>query len=115
MGIQRGGAYSLLSPTDQWAIHNYYMPTIELSDQELREHRISATTIDPTLPQRAGRAHGKLKRGERSKIDYAVMPNGRTIAIRSVVRPQPNLKLLMRACLEMAKRDLEERSGNGDR
>jgi hypothetical protein len=82
------------------------MPTIELSDRELRDHRISATTIDPTLPQRAGRAHGKLKRGEWDKVDYAVMPNGRVITIRSVVRPQPNLKLLVRACLDMAKKDV---------
>jgi hypothetical protein len=84
------------------------MPTVELSDEELREHRRSATKADLSLPQRAGRAYAKLSRGEWSKVDHAVTPSGRTIYVLSVVRTQPDVKVLARVFLGMATREVKE-------
>jgi hypothetical protein len=109
-GNLAGGAYSLLSSSDQWAIHRFYAPTDDIDDKTLRDYRRSVTKIDPSLPQRAGRAYAKLKRGEWSKVDYAVMPNGRAISVRAVVRPKPDAELLARVFWQMAMRDIEEKS-----
>src|SRR5580693_2657969 len=56
-------------------------------------HRHAVTAGDPSLPHRAGRAFAKLNRGEWSRATSRTV-NGRTISVRSVVRPEPDLQLL---------------------
>jgi hypothetical protein len=74
----------------------------------LREYRRAATKADPSLPQRAGRAYAKLKRGVGSKVDYAVMPNGRAISVRTVVRPKPDVATIAKVYWQMAMRDIQK-------
>ncbi len=54
-------AFPLLSPSEQWSLYAYYLPQEQLSDQQLIEHRVDITALDPSLPQRAGRAFARLK------------------------------------------------------
>lgn len=51
----------LLSALDQWALHDYFRLSENLSDAGSLEHRQAVSTSDPTLPQRAGRAVGKWR------------------------------------------------------
>jgi hypothetical protein len=74
---------------------------------ELIAHRRAVTEADPSLPQCAGRAYARLSRGERSRAT-AGMANGRTLSVRSVVRPEPDLRLLAKIYIRMAMRDINE-------
>jgi hypothetical protein len=97
-GFSAGGV-SLLTPKGQWDLHSFYLVTQEMTDTELRLHRRVVKQVDSSLPQRAGRAYAKLRRGEWKRIDYAMTPKGRAITIHSVVKPQPDLQRLARAVL----------------
>jgi hypothetical protein len=48
--------FSLLVPREQWDLHNFYLLTQEMTNAELRLHRRVVKRVDPSLPQRAGRA-----------------------------------------------------------
>jgi len=62
--ISGGGDFSLLTPKEQWDLHKFYAVTEDMADIELRLHRRIMKQIDPSLPQRAGRAYAKLRRSE---------------------------------------------------
>lgn len=97
-----GGAFSLLTPKEQWDLHNFYLVTQEMNTAELRLHRRVVKRIDPSLPQRAGRAYAKLERGKWETISYVVTPKGRAISVRSLAKPRPDLRKLVRGLLRMA-------------
>lgn len=54
-------AFTLLSPTEQMALHDFYVPTKALSDAELKTHRETVSAADPHLPQRAGKAFARIQ------------------------------------------------------
>jgi hypothetical protein len=101
--------FSYLSPNDQLALHKYYLFALDKTELELVAHRRNVHSGDPSLPHRAGRAFAKLMRGERSKVGYSQMPNGRRISVRPLTRPTPDIELLAKALLQMAMREVEER------
>jgi hypothetical protein len=55
---------SLLTPDEQWDLHTFYAITEDMTDAELQLHRQVVKRVDPSQPQRAGRAFAKLERGE---------------------------------------------------
>jgi hypothetical protein len=58
-----GWEFSLLTAREQWDLHEYYVITQDMTDQELRLHRRLVKQVDPSLPQRAGRTYAKLQWG----------------------------------------------------
>lgn len=56
-----GGAFVLLSPAEQWSLHEYYRFTEQLGCKQLLAHRAAVSTESPSLPQRAGRAYAHLR------------------------------------------------------
>ena len=101
-------AFSYLSPSDQLDLHKYFQFASDKTEADLIEHRRSVHMLDPSLPQRAGRAYAKLQRGERAPVEYSVTPDGRRIAIRAVMRLEPDLHLLAKAVWHMALKEVEE-------
>jgi hypothetical protein len=99
--------FTYLSQTDQWDLHKYFQFASDKTGAELIEHRRNVHALDPSLPQRAGRAYAKLVRGEQAPVTYSVLPDGHRISIRAVVRPEPDLKLLAKACVWMALKELK--------
>lgn len=89
-------------------MHRFYQPASDMTATELIAHRRSVTAADPSLPHRAGRAYAKLSRGEWSRATTRTT-NGRTISVRSVVRPKPDLRLLAKVYIRMAREDMKER------
>ena len=71
------GAVAYIHPNDQWTLHRFYRPSVDLTAEELIAYRQWITEIYPSLPHRAGRVYAKLKRGEWYRGTSAVMPNGR--------------------------------------
>ena len=58
---EHGGAFIMLSPTEQWALHRYYEFSKHLTDTELLAHRAALTRAQPSLPHRAGKAFTRLR------------------------------------------------------
>lgn len=81
-----------------------------MTDAELKLHRRVVNQVDPSLPQRAGRAYAKLERGDWKAISFVVTNKGRAITVRSVVKPQPDLRKLAKILLEVQQR----KSSNAD-
>lgn len=53
--------FALLSAAEQWALHGYFAPEHSLSDERLLAYRREVSKVDPSLPQRAGRALSKWR------------------------------------------------------
>lgn len=58
---ESGGAFIMLSPSEQWALHGYYEFTKRLSDDQLLVHRAAVSKAQPSLPHRAGKAFTRLR------------------------------------------------------
>lgn len=56
--------FALLRPSEQWALHGNFAPEHDLSDDRLLAYRREVSKVDPSLPQRAGRALTKWRMKE---------------------------------------------------
>lgn len=110
----------MLSPAEQWALHDFYACNKKLSDDEALVHRRDATIKQPSLPQRAGKAFKKLNvfmnqppripvptpvraDGHRRKI-----PNSKSvISVTSVVNPDVDYERLAKALLQHVREQHE--------
>jgi hypothetical protein len=52
--------YAILSVPHQWQIHDYYQPTKDLTELELRAHRKAVTALEPSLPSASGKSFEKM-------------------------------------------------------
>ncbi|WAC90165.1 hypothetical protein [Mycobacterium sp. Aquia_213] len=84
-------------------MHRFYQPASDLTESELLVHRRAVKVADPSLPQRAGRAYARFSRG-----DTMLVGGNQGIIVRSVVRPEPDLRLLVKAAIAIAKKDLDD-------
>ncbi|QWT23897.1 hypothetical protein KPL76_00090 [Subtercola sp. PAMC28395] len=58
--VEGGGAFIMLKPNEQWALHDFYAFTEKLTDDQAIRHRKAAAANASSLPQRAGRALSHL-------------------------------------------------------
>jgi hypothetical protein len=100
--------FSYLTPNDQMALHTYYLLTLDKTDEELLTHHSNVKIGDSTLPQRAGRAYARLERGDRSKVRSTQTSSGRSISVRTLMRPTPDLHLLSKAAIYTAMHEVEK-------
>jgi hypothetical protein len=103
--------FAFLSWNDHLDLHRYYLLTLDKTEPELITHRRNVHLGEPSLPHRAGRAYAKLLRGEKSPVKYSVMPDGRRISVRLLMRPQPDVHMLAKVFWQMALDDMKEREG----
>jgi len=111
--------YAELSAANQWYIHDYFQPSIDMPDMELLEHRRHVSAQRPSLAQSAGKACVMLIRYEAAwqeqvrvnqqrQLDRRLRPsNGRVIEVRSVVRPQVDMNKLLKAIRRLAEYERE--------
>ena len=108
-----------LLPNEQWDLHDFFAPVYDFTDDELREYRQKITALDPSLPQRAGRALKKLEAARKGRAVAAqtratakpasdgpkrkAKAADRKISVKSLVHPEPNMDRLAKALLEMAR------------
>ena len=96
--------FSLLSIPDQVALHKFYLLTLDKTDDELLEHRRNFKQLDPSLANKAGKVYAKLMRGEAAPIKHlAKLPHGRYVYVRSVMKPEPDVKLLAKALIMLTE------------
>jgi hypothetical protein len=117
-------AFTVLTPTEQIAVHNYYEPSLELSDAQLRAHRKRVTLEQPSLPHRAGRAYARIApfldgTGVPTPAATSVVVAGRRkgelrrISVYGEVQPHIDpariAQILLDAAMEQLRRERAER------
>jgi hypothetical protein len=114
-----GGAFIMLSPTEQWALHSYYEFTEQLSDAELLAHRIIISRAQPSLSQPAGKAFSRLRR---FSAHFPLYIKGRRhapkrkkgaptqLTILSQVHPEVDIAKLTDALIQLAREQADQRS-----
>lgn len=112
-----GRAFLLLSASEQWALHLFYLPSERLSDQTLIEHRQDISVYDTSLPQRAGRALARLRLMERRLETYRKAPKSRRrkgapyqVRVLGEVHPEIDIDKLVKILLNYERRDDHEPS-----
>jgi hypothetical protein len=110
-------------------LHAYFVPTKDLSNNELLAHRRVISIEQPSLPQRAGRALAHVKRnfdmayqranGDRkvfrqtlshlSPGDAVVIKRGRQVRAVAIGRPEPDYKLMAKVLLDVVRDVVRER------
>jgi hypothetical protein len=103
------------TPTEQWIIHEYFMPDRDLSDLQLLMHRDAVTTARPSLPHQAGRALSRfwemtarlgMKRVARAKATppakHVRQADSRLI-VKPLVRPELAAKEPVRPYVNLAR------------
>lgn len=100
-------AYGQLSYAEQQALHRFFLPTCELDLAELAAYRSYVMKLEPSLPQRAGRAYVRLSQalesGRSLPAPNKVVVRNRTIKLRSVARPDVDTSRLARTFLALAE------------
>ncbi len=111
-----GGAFSWIDPGEQWALHHFFLPYKDVSDDELIAHRHAITQKRPELPEEADHAYQRLSilmdrpkpvpqptvsfSGKKTKRPKK---SERVISVRALVRPEIDMQKLARALIEFAR------------
>ena len=116
------GWFSYLSAAEQYALHDYFVPSKHLSDEALLEHRQTITKQRPSLPHQAGKAASKLDRivtkgpqvidTTRAVTRTALKAKSgkaRNLTVRAVMRPEPDFHKLARALIALKTAELKQR------
>jgi hypothetical protein len=105
--------FSLISPVEQWMLHDFFVPSWSLADEELIAFRAKVSSERPGLPAAAGRAAARLNaRLEAAQASSPVGVEGkRQVKVYAAVRPSVDTGSLARALLVAAETlDLESRT-----
>lgn len=96
--------FGLISSQDESYLHQFFCPSVVLTDDEALVHRAQITKEDPSLPQCAGRALRHLanpKPDPKARVRVPVGVGSRNVRVVSAVhRPDPDIKRLARALME---------------
>lgn len=116
-------AFVLLDPTEQWDLFRFYLPHEIRTDSALLGHRAEISRLDPSLPQRAGRAFRKFLINNENLPTYRAyaetQPRVKKSAKKQVTvfsEVKPNLDaqkfadILIRAAREQMATDTHDRS-----
>lgn len=95
--------FAHLSIADQRVLHDFYRPSESLTGKQLVEHRRHIKRTDKSLANRAGRAYVRFARSENHAGYQATLPSGRVVSAHPVLKPQPDMKLLVKALTETAR------------
>jgi hypothetical protein len=98
--------FSLMSPAEQRRVHDYFMPSQEVTLEELLAHRQRVSTEQPSLPQCAGRALRKLREAieaQPAPASALVPTSKRQVVVRAVARPTIDGNVISRALLRAAE------------
>lgn len=113
-----GDDFAALPGHAQRDLHDYFAPTVPMSDRDALTHRKMMTKAFPSLPQKAGRAVEALRaslegrpnqmvdrrRTKRTRF-FKVGGKRRAIRIDGVSRPQIDTHYLAKALLQLVKED----------
>jgi hypothetical protein len=126
-----GGAFSWIDPGEQWALHHFFLPYKDVSDDEMIAHRHAITQRRPELPEEADHAYqrlsilmDRLKPAPQPTVSFSgnkpkpSKKSERVISVRALVRPEIDMQKLAMALIEFARgqeaKDLAAGKNKGD-
>lgn len=117
--------FAILNAREQWALHGYFVPEHDLTDETLLVYRREVTKVDPSLPQRAGRAYTqwqmkKTPLAEYRKQSHVPVPGKKRtreyeVTVLSLVQPEIDAQRFTRAILAAFEDHREATSGRRPR
>jgi hypothetical protein len=100
--------FGFLNYQEQRYLHDYFVPSQDLTDVELIEHRAAVTAECSSLPQCAGRALRQLRLELEAPTPVRI-PAGSTrssgkrqVVVRAIARPEINEDRFVQALLKAA-------------
>ena len=116
------GLFMVLPSQQQWDVHAYYIPSKTVSRGQLLAHRQTITDKQPSLPQRASKAFGRMQRiydwanteadGDSVKRHQLIASQAvtarstgrrRTLRISGLAKPEPNVELFTKVLIDIAR------------
>jgi hypothetical protein len=110
-------AMSRLTFRDQRTLHDFYVLTKDLTDEQAIKHRVDSSKAHPDLPQHAGKSFAAFAavpaRPDRIRTLATTSRRSghrqdRRITVRGLVRPEIDTPKLVRVLLAMAERDADQ-------
>ena len=115
-----GGSFAVLPGYAQRDLHDFFAPTVSMTDEYAATYRVQITKAHPALPQSAGRAfealRASLEHRPNQMVDrhlenitgtFKVGGKNRRIQITSVSRPKVNTYYLAKALVQLAEEDVD--------
>jgi hypothetical protein len=110
-------AFVVLESHQQWGLYEYFQPRRQLTDNELMAHHEACAQQDPSLPQRAGRAYGRIEpilaipdEQRTTGVDQFVSRYGtKEVMVWPKVRPEINYKQVARALILLARNEMKRK------
>lgn len=123
--LRNGYGFVVLSPTEQFYIHDYFEPAKNLSPLEAVAHRKDVTARRPSLPQQAGRAFARIRPFLNMQLDpkpiAPVAERSRTwgtgsrhVQVLSQVNPELDPKAFAQIIIELARQGPPPGMGRDD-
>jgi hypothetical protein len=119
-GAGHGGSFAVLPLQQQLDLHDFYAPSIPITEQQALTHRVEITESFPSLPQTAGRAFKALHDhiddkpnqiidSHLAKVTTTAQIGGkrRTLRVLGVANPQIDHYRLARALLALSTADVD--------
>ncbi len=93
--------FARVGVSQQWELHAYFLPSKDLTDKELLEHRQAITKEDRSLPHKAGKAFAALRspRKPRSRSDM----QSHQLGVYAVAKPELDMHQLTEALLALVR------------
>lgn len=109
--------FGRLSWADQQYLHAFFVPAKDLSDDELKAHRLRITAERLSLPHCAGRAVRALEQArevlkamaladQRMAKTRRKQQGVRSVQVHGVLRPEPDIAALKRLFIRLAAKEL---------
>jgi hypothetical protein len=107
---ERQGLFILISPVEQWALHEYYLCAERATEQSLLAYYQHIRSTQPSLPHRAGKAYAELGRrlqagrpvkGTRHGVEGK---NGKVLSVRSQVQPTVDVDAYIKTVMQIVDR-----------
>lgn len=115
-----GAAFAELPLQHQLDLHDYYAPSIPITDDQALRHRAAMTKAFPSLPQKAGRAYEALraavdgkpnlaidKRRKETTTTALIAREQRSLRIVGIAHPKIDPYRLARALLNLERYDVD--------
>lgn len=115
-----GGSFAVLPGYAQRDLHDFFAPTVSMTDEYAVTYRVRMTKARPALPQSAGRAFEALRASledrpnqmiDRHRAEttqsFKVGNKSRTIRVTAVSRPKVDTYYLAKALVQFSKEDVD--------
>lgn len=123
--LRNGYAFAVLSPTEQFCIHDFFEPTKNLSPLEAVAHRKDITARRPSLPQQAGRAFARIRPFLNMQLNPRPLKpvserprtwsaGSRQVRVFSRVNPELDAKAFAKIIIELARQGPPPGTSRGD-